>query len=156
MTSPPAGAPVAAPCAGLYIVRERLPTDHYLGLYREIGEQYQWDYRLRMDMQELDALLGDPTFALFVLRLDGRAIGMCEFAGWGSRDVEIKHFGIVPSAYGRGLGRYLLDRCLRECWSHAPLRVWLHTDTNDHPNALRTYENAGFSVFRRAVESFPD
>ena len=97
-----------------------------------------------------------PATRLFVCRLGREPVGLCEFDGRRFPEVELTHFGLVPSAQGRGLGRFLLDRSLRAVWALSPLRVWLHTDTWDHPRAVGTYRAAGFAVTERRWETYPD
>ncbi|MGH9550391.1 MAG: GNAT family N-acetyltransferase, partial [Terriglobales bacterium] len=60
--------------------------------------------------------------------------------------------GLLPDFVGRGLGKYFLVEMLNFAWLHNPSRVWLHTDSDDHPNAIKTYKNAGFSIFRQQFE----
>ena len=68
---------------------------------------------------------------------------------------ELCNFGVVASFQGRGLGPYLLDRALREVWVYQPQRIWLHTDEQDHPAAIRTYERAGFRLYDQRLHD-PD
>jgi ribosomal protein S18 acetylase RimI-like enzyme len=156
MTAPPAGATVPAPSGNVVVVRERPARADYLALYRAVGDAVQWDQRLRLPDAELDALLRDDSTHVYVLRCDGVASGLAEFERVGSDDVEMVNFGLVPAMQGRKLGPFLLDRALRAVWQHRPRRIWLHTDTNDHPKAVGTYERAGFSVYKRQMETFPD
>jgi len=141
---------------GVAIARERPSVDDYLSLYRAVGEPVQWDQRLRMPIDDLSALLAAPSTFVFVLRVNGRPVGLCEFEGVGGPSVELAHFGLVPEAQGRGLGRLLLNRALSDVWTHSPRRIWLHTDTNDHPRAVATYERVGFRIYDRRTETFPD
>lgn len=145
-----------APTGQATVAREQLDGEAYLSLYRAVGAPVQWDERLRMPPAALDALLVRPTTHLHVLRQDGAPLGLCEFIGVGGTDVELAHFGVVATVQGRGLGSYLLSRALAHCWRHAPRRIWLKTDTNDHPAAVRTYEKAGFHCIRTVLEVFPD
>ncbi|TKT82656.1 GNAT family N-acetyltransferase [Aquamicrobium sp. LC103] len=156
MTAPPSYAAKPAPAVGLTVGPERIGRADYLALYREVGETLDWDQRLRMRLTELDALLAESSTQVHVLRHDGRAVGMCEFARVGGPEVELVHFGLVPDAYGQGFGGFLLDGALRACWTRAPRRIWLHTDTNDHPRALSFYEKMGFRSYQRRMETFPD
>ena len=156
MTERPDGEPFAVPVAGARIEREHLSTADYLALYRAIGEPLQWDQRLRMQSDVLQALLGDESTHVHILRVHGRAAGLCELVGVGGPEVELTNFGLIPEFQGRRLGPYLLDHSLRAVWSLAPRRVWLHTDTNDHPGAQSTYRRAGFRPYAQRMESFPD
>lgn len=156
MTAPPSSAPVPAPMANIGVARERLTRADYLALYRAVGDAVQWDQRLRLPVMELDALLYDDATHIHVLRSDGVASGLAEFERVGSDEVEMVNFGLVPAMQGKRLGPFLLDRALRAVWQHRPRRIWLHTDTNDHPKAIGTYERAGFSLYKRQMETFPD
>jgi ribosomal protein S18 acetylase RimI-like enzyme len=156
MTQSPAGPEVARPVAGARVVRERPAREDYLSLYRAVGEAVQWDQRLRMAPEALDSFLCSATTCHYVLRLHGRRVGLCEFDGIDPSDVELCNFGLVPDAQGQKLGPYLLDQALRSLWSNRPRRVWLHTDTNDHPKAQVIYRRAGFRIYAQRFETFPD
>jgi ribosomal protein S18 acetylase RimI-like enzyme len=141
-------APAAARSGPERIARERLALGEYLALYRSVGEALHWDQRLRMPEADLVALLESGSLSTYVLRDGhGRAIGFCEFDRHAFPQVELKNFGLIPEAQGRGLGPWLLAVALREEWSASPARIWLHTDTWDHPAAVRVYERAGFRVY---------
>lgn len=156
MTERPGGDPFAVPVTGARIERERPNPCDYLALYRGVGEPLNWDQRLRMPGDALQTLLSDESTHVHVLRVDGKAAGLCEFVGAGGSEVELTHFGLIPEFQGKKLGPYLLDHSLRSIWSLAPVRIWLHTDTNDHPGAQSTYRRAGFRPYAQRMESFPD
>jgi GNAT superfamily N-acetyltransferase len=130
------------------IAAEQLGLERYLALYRRVGEPVRWDQRLRLPPAELEALLRSGRLRLHVLR-DGRgeALGFCEFDHGGFPELELKNFGLVPEAQGRGLGPWLLLSALEREWQTGPTRVWLHTDTWDHPAAIPVYERAGFRTY---------
>ncbi len=147
-------APPAARLGPERIAREPLAPGEYLALYRGVGEPLRWDQRLRMPEAELAALLEGGSLNVYVLRDGrGRALGFCEFDRHAFPEVELKNFGLIPAAQGRGLGPWLLSAALREEWSTSPARIWLHTDTWDHPAAIRVYERAGFRVYAVRDES---
>ena len=156
MNSPPPGDPLPAPVPGAAVQRERIGVDAYLELYRAVGGSFDWDRRLRMPRGELGALLALPSTWIYVLRIAGLPAGLCEFNRAGEPVVELAHFGLGQPFYGKRLGPYLLDLSLRSVWRLEPERVWLHTDTNDHPKALSVYLRAGFELRERRMETFPD
>jgi GNAT superfamily N-acetyltransferase len=123
-------------------------AEPYLALYVLVGESLGWDQRLSMSEAQLEALLGGDSLRIYVLRdISGDALGFCEFDRSGFPQIELKNFGLVPEAQGRGLGQWLLATALQGEWRSNPDRIWLHTDTWDHPAAQRVYERAGFRVF---------
>ena len=138
-----------APHTGLERVQVECPTRlEYLSLYRRVGEPLRWDQRLLMPEAELDALLGGGCLVIYILRsAPGDALGFCEFDHSSFPEIELKNFGLVPQAQGRGLGPWLLSTAIQEEWKSKPSRIWLHTDTWDHPAAVRVYEAAGFRIY---------
>jgi len=142
-----------APPPALYwgserVTLERMACPDYLELYRRVGGPLRWDQRLSMPADELAALLGGEALHIHVLRdVHGEALGFCEFDRRHFPQIELKNFGLVPEAQGRGLGPWLLATALQREWRSNPDRIWLHTDTWDHPAAIPIYERAGFRVF---------
>jgi GNAT superfamily N-acetyltransferase len=127
---------------------ECMTRSNYLWLYRRVGASVLWDQRLAISPDALDSLLAGDALAIYVLRGgDGKAIGFCEFDRQGFPDIELKNFGLIPAAQGRGLGSWLLSVALQAQWQSGANRIWLHTDTWDHPAAVKLYERAGFRVF---------
>ena len=129
------------------VAAEKLPIDEYLSLYRLVGEPVRWDQRLKMPRPELAMLLASPRSQIYVLRDSlAQPIGLCEFERT-LPDIELKNFGLDPSAQGKGLGAFLLRTALLQEWLLGPRRIWLHTDTWDHPAAIKLYEGAGFQTY---------
>jgi ribosomal protein S18 acetylase RimI-like enzyme len=130
------------------IARERLNRATYLDIYQRVGEPLRWDQRFQIPDEELVELLADGSLNIYVMRNEeNQALGFCEFDRRQFPEVELKNFGLVPESQGRGLGPWLLSAALREEWNLGPTRIWLHTDTWDHPAAIRLYERAGFRVY---------
>lgn len=109
-----------------------------------------------MSEPELGEFLCADTTIIRVLRVNGEAAGFLEAVRHTGEELEITHFGLAPACQGKRLGPYLLDFALRSLWNEKPRRIWLHTDDNDHPKAVTTYEQAGFHVFERKWLDFPD
>jgi len=68
--------------------------------------------------------------------------------------VEILSFGLVPGKQGRGLGGSALTTAVDLAWTtfgEQVLRVWLHTNNFDHPDALPNYLKRGFVVVEKVV-----
>ena len=141
--------PPPAPRSGLErIAREQLSLNEYLSLYRSVGEPLRWDQRLLMPEEELRALLEGDSLSIYVLRNSrNEALGFCEFDHRAFPEMEVKNFGLIPAAQGAGLGTWLLMAALHEVWKSHPTRIWLHTDTWDHPAAIPAYERAGFRAY---------
>ena len=126
----------------------------YLDLYRRVGEPLRWDQRLLMPQNALETLLAGGSLHIHVVRDgSGGALGFCEFDRGAFPEIELKNFGLVPEAQGRGLGPWLLRVALRQQWDSGATRIWLHTDPWDHPAAVPVYRCAGFKVYDIREES---
>jgi GNAT superfamily N-acetyltransferase len=151
----PAGAPSRTGPERIRL--EGMTRADYLDLYRRVGEPLRWDSRLNMPTRELESLLAGGSLHIYVVRggeggtgADGSAcpaLGFCEFERDAFPEIELKHFGLVPEAQGRGLGPWLLSTALCREWASGAKRIWLHTDTWDHPAAVPVYRRAGFNVY---------
>lgn len=141
----PAAPPPAPP--GVAVARERPGPEAYLTLYRAVGGPLRWDSREKLGAAALAALLASDALAIHVLRDgEGAALGFCEFDRRAFPTLELTHFGLVPAAQGRRRGPWLLAHALACEWREGARRIWLHTDTWDHPAALAVYARAGFVV----------
>jgi GNAT superfamily N-acetyltransferase len=147
--------PVVRPHTGAQsIALEQMTLAAYLALYERVGGPFRWDQRLLMPEAELETLLAGDRLRVYVLRdADHVALGFCEFDHGAFPVIELKNFGLVREAQGRGLGRYLLATALNEEWKFNPTQIWLHTDTWDHPAAIHVYEGLGFRVYSVVDES---
>ncbi len=130
----------------------------YRSCYRGVGEAFHWRDRWNWTDEQIRAHLVDPATALYVATRSGERgtalVGWYELRRVAEDDsVEIAYFGLVPAELGRGLGKHLLSSAVRDAWAQdpAPQRVWLHTCTLDHPNALPNYTARGFVPYRTEV-----
>ncbi|TXL81853.1 GNAT family N-acetyltransferase [Vineibacter terrae] len=152
MTARPARRPV--PATDRFAVRRvaRPALDWYRDLFRRIGTHWLWFSRLRLDDARLGAILHDPAVEVSALTVEGRDEGLLELDFRVPGEVELAFFGVAPEQVGRGAGRLLMDVALERAWAAQPRRVWVHTCTLDHPDALAFYQRSGFVPYRRQVE----
>ncbi len=150
MKTQPEGPALPAPPGIAALLRADRPSlDFYRYLYDAVGRDWLWLDRNRMSDEELGAIIGDERDEIYVLYVDGVPAGYAELDRRSPPDIELAYFGLVPDFIGRGVGRFLLNSAIRQAWSYAPSRLWVHTCTLDHPNALPLYQKAGFQVYKR-------
>ena len=41
-------------------------------------------------------------------------------------------------------------------WTYEPARLWVHTNTLDHPKALPLYQRFGFKPYKQEQHEIPD
>ena len=124
----------------------------YRHLYETIGLDYLWVERLRMSDARLEARIHAADTEIHLLRQDGRAIGFAEVTFEAYPDVELIHFGLIPDAMGKGLGRAFLQHVIGVTWTRFPDRVLVQTSTLDHPAALCLYQSCGFVAYDRVTK----
>jgi ribosomal protein S18 acetylase RimI-like enzyme len=128
--------------------RQPCETDFWRYLYSTVGEAYNWIDRLSWTDAEIRAYLDDPNITLWVMKVDGELAGYFELRLKADRSIEIVYFGLLPQFTGRGYGGFLLTRAVERAWERGARRVWLHTCSFDHPQAIANYIARGFSIFR--------
>lgn len=140
----------APPPRGVTITEEApCQPSTYRALYRAVGRDYHWRDRLAWSDQELAGHLARGDARIWILRDEAGVGGYFELVKHPDESVEIAYFGLLRSRHGRGLGRALLARAIREGWDWGARRVWLHTCTLDSPTALPNYLARGFVPFKR-------
>jgi GNAT superfamily N-acetyltransferase len=154
----PGGDSPPPPSGELSLRHETTPDlDDYRRLYRRVGDPWLWFARRRLDEPALKELLEHPGHELWVLRIDGEAVGFAELDFRDPADVELVYFGLVSESIGRGAGSWLLRRMMDEAWSRpATRRFWLHTCELDHPGALAFYQRNGLSIYDEELENWTE
>jgi ribosomal protein S18 acetylase RimI-like enzyme len=65
-----------------------------------------------------------------------------------TKEAEIAYFGILEEYFGRKLGGYLLSGAIKISFNLGCKRVWVHTCSLDHKNALLNYQSRGMKIFK--------
>ena len=58
------------------------------------------------------------------------------------------YFGILEEYFGQKLGGYLLSEAIKKSFTFDTQRVWAHTCSLDHQNALKNYIARGMKIFK--------
>ena len=69
------------------------------------------------------------------------------------KEVEIAYLGLLEEYYNKKLGSYLLSAAIRNSFSDKIKRVWVHTCSLDHQNALNNYLSRGMKIFKKETIS---
>jgi GNAT superfamily N-acetyltransferase len=122
-------------------------------LYEYVGGNWRWLDRLVWTAQQWQEYAAHDNLQTFVALRQGSIAGYYELQRQDGASVEIRIFGLTPEFVGQGLGGPLLDSAIENAFAWDAQRVWVHTCTNDHPNALANYLKSGFTIFK--VEERP-
>lgn len=145
--------PVPEGLDGEVVSLEGISADDYLDLFRRVGQDYLWLTRLFMTREALEATLASPHTQVFGERVNGRLEGLLEF-DWSAGEgvCEIKYFGVTAGRQATGAARRLMNHAIETAFSAGATRLWLHTNTMDHPRALAFYARSGFKAVAQEVE----
>jgi ribosomal protein S18 acetylase RimI-like enzyme len=134
-----------------YSVEFADPKDFQLNkfFYKNIGKNCQWIDRLVWtDLNWIDYISNDQLFT-YILKDKSEIAGYFELLfNKQSEEAEIAYFGILEEYFGKGLGGYLLSEAIKISFKLGGVRVWVHTCSLDHKNALLNYQSRGMKIFK--------
>ncbi len=157
MTAPPANLPDIAAEPDWHFAPVTDPgSDWYRDLYRRIGGEYLWYSRLALSDEALTETIQHRAHFLQALSLDGKAEGLVEIDFRKSGEAEIVFFGVTPALVGTRAARFMMSRAIAQVFGRGIKRLWLHTNTLDHPKALAFYRRTGFMPISQEIEIADD
>ena len=130
------------------------PIDFQLNkfLYKQIGKKYFWKDRLEWSDQTWIKHVSDKKLSTYILKDDDEIVGYFElFIHKYKEEAEILYFGILENYFGKKLGGYLLSQAIKKSFEYNIKRVWLHTCSLDHKNALQNYISRGMAIFKSVI-----
>ena len=118
-------------------------------LYKQIGKKYHWIDRLEWIDQKWMNYVSNKNLLTFVLKNKEGVVGYFELIiHYNKKEIEIAYFGILEEYFGKKLGGYLLSEAIKKSFSLGVNRIWLHTCSLDHKNALKNYLSRGMKIFK--------
>ena len=120
--------------------------------YKNVGKRHRWVDRLIWSEQEWIDYLSSSRVKTYVLKNKENLIGFFELIfHQEDKEVEIAYFGILEEYQNKKLGSFLLSRAIKESFNKNIKRVWLHTCSLDHENALKNYLARGMKIFKSEI-----
>jgi len=118
--------------------------------YKNIGKKHHWIDRLVWtDKQWIDYTI-DKKIRTYVLKKKEDLVGYYELISHTERnETEIAYFGILEEYQNQKLGSFLLTSAIQNSFLLNSNRVWVHTCSLDHKNALDNYLSRGMKVFKK-------
>ena len=120
--------------------------------YKNIGKKHNWVDRLVWtDTQWID-YVSNKNVRTFILRNKDDLVGFFELIyHYEKKEVEIAYFGIIEEYQNKKLGSFLLSEAIKKSFDQNISRVWLHTCSLDHKNALNNYISRGLKIFKSEI-----
>ena len=89
------------------------------------------------------------TFKTYIFKKSKDLVGFFELINhFEKREIEIAYFGLLEEYQNQKLGSYLLSEAIKKSFENKIDRVWLHTCSLDHKNALNNYIARGMKIFK--------
>ena len=130
------------------------PTDFQLNkfFYKNIGKKHKWIDRLIWSEEQWIKYVSSKNVKTFVLKNNKDLVGFFELIiHFEEKEVEIAYFGILEEYQNKKLGSFLLSDAIKKSFKENANRVWLHTCSLDHKNALYNYLARGMKIFKSEI-----
>ena len=117
--------------------------------YKNIGKKHKWIDRLVWTENQWIDYVSSEKVKTYVLKYKGDLAGFFELIFHSEEnEVEIAYFGILEEFQNKKLGSYLLSQAIQKSFKKDINRVWVHTCSLDHKNALNNYIARGMKIFK--------
>ena len=139
-----------------YSIKLVEPRDFQLNkfFYKNVGKNHHWIDRLIWTDQQWSNYTSDNKVKTYILKNKDDLAGYFELISHkDKKEVEIAYLGLLEEYYNKKLGSYLLSSAIRNSFSDKINRVWVHTCSLDHQNALNNYLSRGMKIFKKETIS---
>ncbi len=120
--------------------------------YKNIGKKHKWVDRLIWNEQRWIDYVSSEKVKTYVLKNKDDLVGFFELIfHYEKKEVEIAYFGIIEEYQNKKLGSFLLSEAIKRSFDQNINRVWLHTCSLDHKNALNNYIARGMKIFKSEI-----
>ena len=120
--------------------------------YKNIGNKHKWVDRLIWTEKQWIDYVSSKNVKTYVLKCKEDLVGFFELIHHqDKKEVELAYLGILEEYHNKKLGSYLLSEAIKVSFKKKINRVWVHTCTLDHKNALNNYMTRGMKVFKTEI-----
>ena len=117
--------------------------------YKNIGKKHKWIDRLVWTETQWIDYVSNKNVKTYVFKLKEDLAGFFELILHSEKkEVEIAYFGLLEEFQNKKLGSYLLSQAIQKSFKENIKRVWVHTCSLDHKNALNNYIARGMKIFK--------
>ena len=117
--------------------------------YKNIGKKHKWIDRLVWTEAQWIDYVSNKNVKTYVFKFKDDLAGFFELISHDEKkEVEIAYFGLLEEFQNKKLGSYLLSQAIKKSFKGRINRVWVHTCSLDHKNALNNYIARGMKIFK--------
>ena len=117
--------------------------------YKNIGKNHKWVDRLIWPEEKWINYVSSEKVKSYVFKYKEDLVGFFELIfHLKDNEIEIAYFGILEEYQNKKLGSYLLSEAIKKSFENSVKRVWVHTCSLDHKNALNNYISRGMKIFK--------
>jgi GNAT superfamily N-acetyltransferase len=117
--------------------------------YKNIGKKHKWIDRLVWTEAQWIDYVSNKNVKTYVFKFKDDLAGFFELILHSEKkEVEIAYFGLLEEFQNKKLGSYLLSQAIKKSFKGSINRVWVHTCSLDHKNALNNYIARGMKIFK--------
>ena len=132
------------------------PDDFQLNkfFYKNVGKSHYWVDRLIWTDKEWINYTSKKYVKTYILKHIDNLAGYFELIVYDNKkEVEIAYLGLLEEYQNKKLGSYLLSSAIKNSFYEKAERVWVHTCSLDHENALKNYLSRGMKIFKKETIS---
>ena len=120
--------------------------------YKNIGKKHKWVDRLTWSEEKWINYVSSKNVRTYVFKFKDDLVGFFELIYHEqNNETEIAYFGILEEYQNKKLGSYLLSEAIKKSFQENVVRVWVHTCSLDHKNALNNYISRGMKVYKTEI-----
>ncbi len=120
--------------------------------YKNIGKNHKWVDRLSWSEEKWINYVSSKNVQTFVFKNKDDLVGFFELIFHSEKnETEIAYFGILEEYQNKKLGSHLLSEAIKLSFQKNINRVWVHTCSLDHKNALNNYISRGMKIFKTEI-----
>jgi len=120
--------------------------------YKSIGKNHKWIDRLSWSEEKWIKYVSSENVRTYVFKFKDDLVGFFELIFHSEKnETEIAYFGILEEYQNKKLGSYLLSEAIKKSFKNNTNRVWVHTCSLDHKNALNNYVSRGMKIFKTEI-----
>ncbi len=127
------------------------PADFQINkfFYKSIGKEHRWTDRLVWTDKQWIKYISNQKVKTYILKKANDLAGYFELIFHEEKkETEIAYLGLLKEYQNKKLGSFLLTSAIKNSFLDKTNRVWVHTCSLDHKNALNNYISRGMRIYK--------